>query len=77
MQATTDDVGQLYRDVIASLLALSNALEKAKVVTKAQIAEAAQERLLVLREEFEAKGEAPRLLLLEAMATSFERIPVD
>ena len=47
MHASTDDVGQLYRDVIASLLALSNALEKAQVLTKAQIAEAAQERLLV------------------------------
>lgn len=76
MQATTDDVGQLYRDVIASLLALSNALEKAKVVTKAQIAEAAQERLLVLRKAFEGE-EAPRLLLLEAMATRFERLPSD
>lgn len=77
MQATTDDVGQLYRDVIASLLALTNALEKASVVTKGQIAEAAQERLLVLREAFEGKEEKPRLLLLEAMATRFERIPPD
>lgn len=76
MQATTNDVGQLYRDVIASLLALSNALEKANVITKSDIAEAAQERLLVLREAFE-EGEAPRLLLLEAMATRFERLPRD
>ena len=76
MQATTDDVGQLYRDVIASLLALSNALEKAKVVTKGEIAEAAQERLLVLREAFEGK-EQPRLLLLEALATRFETLPLD
>lgn len=74
--ASTDDVGQLYRDVIASLLALCNALEKAKVVTKSDIAQAAQERLLVLREAFEDE-EAPRLLLLETMATRFERIPID
>jgi hypothetical protein len=77
MQATTDDVGQLYRDVIASLLALSNALEKANVLTKSDIAEAAQERLLALREAFEKDANAPRLLLLEAMATRFERIPLD
>jgi hypothetical protein len=77
MQATTDDVGQLYRDVIASLLALSNALEKANVLTKSDIAEAAQERLLALREAFEKDAKAPRLLLLEAMATRFERIPLD
>lgn len=76
MHATTEDVGELYRDVIASLLALSNALEKANLVTKSDIAEAAQERLLVLREAFEGK-EVPRLLLLEAMATRFEGIPVD
>jgi hypothetical protein len=76
MHASTNDVGQLYRDVIASLLALSNALEKAQVVTKAEIAAAAQERLLVLRGAFE--GDAPpRLLLLEAMATRFEGIPLD
>ena len=77
MQATTDDVGQLYRDVIASLLALCNSLEKAKVLTKSDVAEAAQERLIVLREAFERSGEKPRLLLLEAMATKFERIPLD
>ena len=76
MQATTDDVGQLYRDVIASLLAISNALEKANVVTKGDIAEAAQERLLVRREAFEGK-ETPRLLLLEALATRFETLPLD
>jgi len=76
MQATTDDVGQLYRDVIASLLALSNALEKANVLTKSDIAEAAQERLLVLREAFEG-DDAPRLLLLETMATRFESLPPD
>ena len=76
MHASTDDVGQLYRDVIASLLALSNALEKANVVTKSQIAEAAQERLLVLREAFEGE-DAPRLLLLQTMATRFEQLPSD
>jgi hypothetical protein len=76
MHASTDDVGQLYRDIIASLLALSNALEKANVVTKSQIAEAAQERLLVLREALEGER-PPRLLLLETMATRFERIPGD
>ena len=74
--ASTDDVGQLYRDVIASLLALANALEKANLLTKSELAEAAQERLLVLREAFEDE-EAPRLLLLETMATRFERIPLD
>ena len=76
MHASTDDVGQLYRDVIASLLALSNALEKANVLTKSQIAEAAQERLLVLRQAFEGEG-PPRLLLLETMATRFETLPSD
>ena len=76
MQASTDDVGRLYRDVIASLLALSNALEKAKVLTKGDIAAAAQERLLVLREALVDEAQ-PRLLLLETMATRFERIPGD
>lgn len=75
MHASTDDVGQLYRDVIASLLALSNALEKANVLSKADLAAAAQERLLIVREAF--REEAPRLLLLEAMATRFEQIPND
>ena len=74
--ATVKDLGQLYQDVIASFYALANALEKSGAVSKAHIAEAAQERLLLLRSAFPDEGEVP-LYLLKTLATRFEQLPND
>ena len=74
--ATVHDLGQLYQDVIASFYALANALEKSGTVSKAQIAEAAQERLVLLRSAFPNESEVP-LYLLKTLATKFEQLPND
>jgi hypothetical protein len=72
----TESMNVLYTDISACLLALANALEAKGVLTKRDIAEAAQERMLVLQEP-SFPVDADRLLLLRALATVFETRPPD
>lgn len=66
---TTKDFADLYADLTACLLALANAFENAGVLSKAQIAEAAQERLLSIQLSCQADGiEAPPFYLLRLLA---------
>lgn len=62
------DIQDLYADVSACLLAMSNALESSGAASKAQIAEAFQERLLALPDATERP-----YLLLRQMATELSR----
>jgi len=66
---TTKDFADLYADLSACFLALANALENAGVVSKNEIVEAAQERLLSIRLGCQAeKEEIPPLYLLRTLA---------
>ena len=47
-----EDISDLYADISACLLAISNALEKRGALTKKELTEAAQERLLTLTVDF-------------------------
>lgn len=69
-------IQHFYMDLSAALLAVANALEKKGVLTKSEIAEAAQERLLTLREGL-PEGIADSLVLLRALATQFEKVKND
>lgn len=71
-----EDARFIYQDLGACWLALANALEAKGLLTKPDIAAAAQERLLVLRERL-PKEAAERLVLLHSLATEFERVPGD
>lgn len=64
------------RDFAACFLALANALEAKGVLTKSDIAAAAQERYLVLQARMPAEGVA-RFAMLKALATGLERMPGD
>ncbi|MFN5191298.1 MAG: hypothetical protein ACK51V_02605 [bacterium] len=76
MEDTDARIRHLYQDLTASLLAITNALAAKGVVTKQEIAHAATERLLVLKELLPAE-ETHSLVLLQALSTSFERVPGD
>ncbi len=62
----------LATDMAASFFALTNALVAKNLLTKKEIAESAQERLLALRELL-PPGTADRLTNLHTMATQLER----
>jgi len=65
-----DILSKMYLDISASLLAISNALEKAGVLSKAAIAEAAIERLATLRVALPPE-KTQGLAILEALATAW------
>lgn len=58
-------------DVTSAILALANALVAKGVLSKQEIAEAAQERLLTVLQGHRLEAE-PRLELLRELATAFE-----
>ena len=66
---TTKDFADLYADLTACFLALANALENNGIVSKGEIAEAGQERLLSIQLACQAEGiEAPPFHLLRMLA---------
>lgn len=71
-----EDMVVLYADVGACLLALANALDAKGVLTKTELASAAQERLLVLRGPG-STVDTSKLLLLQMLATTLESRPPD
>ena len=76
METLEDTMAIHATDLSASILALVNALVARKLITKAEIAAAAQERLLTLREKL-PPATVERLALLHAMATKLEQVPDD
>ena len=66
---TTKDFADLYADLSGCLLALTNALENAGILSKERMAEAAQQRLLAILLACQADDVAPPPLhLLRLMA---------
>jgi hypothetical protein len=66
-----NDMALLYEDLTATLLALANALDAKGVLTKAEFASFAQERLLVLRRSPVLEGPG-RFAILQMLATDLE-----
>ena len=73
--ATAQDVGELYQDISACLLALANALEESGVLTREQLQEAAQERLLAMQPAGPDEQCPAPLRLLKMLATGVTRAP--
>ena len=72
------DILDLYADLSASFLALVNALENAGAVSKAQIAESAQERLIAIHSARRPdEPPPPPLLLLRTLAIDLASTPLD
>ena len=63
-------------DLSACFLALANALEAKGVLSKSELAAAAQERYLVLQERWPPE-DIERLAILGGLSTQFEGLPGD
>lgn len=63
--ATLGDIGRLYEDVSACLLAMASALEKKGLVSNEEMREAARERFLTLLAH---KPSDDRFVILRSMA---------
>ena len=75
---TTQDFADLYADLTACFLALSNALENAGAVGKAQIAESAQERFIAIHSARRPdEPPPPPLFLLRTLAINLASTPLD
>jgi hypothetical protein len=71
-----NEIEALYTDVSACLLAITNALQKKELLTKAELKESAQERLLALQPNGEPSSLAPfDLPLLRHLATELHTSP--
>lgn len=69
-----DETEDLYADISACLLALCNALNAKGVLSKTELAEAFQERLLAMQPSGEPNEICPQpLLLLRQMAVDLQR----
>lgn len=69
IENTTKDFSDLYADLSACFLAIANALENAGVLSKNELVEAAQERLLSIQYSCQSKGIAvPPFHLLRTLA---------
>lgn len=66
-----DEISWLYTDLAACFLAIANALEKKGVLTKQELSESFQERLLTLTVDHDP--EAP-LVLLRQIATKLPKV---
>jgi len=66
----------IYQDLAACFLALANALEAKGVLTKRELAAAAQERYLVLQLKLPPE-DVERLVLLHGLATQVEQKAAD
>ncbi|MDP2815752.1 MAG: hypothetical protein Q8O19_03630 [Rectinemataceae bacterium] len=67
-------VNGMYEDITASFLALANALHAKGVLTKNELAESAQERLLECAGTAGLPG-TDKFVLLRCLAVAFERSP--
>lgn len=76
MEDWQEDIGFMQQDLAACFLALANALDAMQPGAKRELAQAAQERMLVLKEIL-PPGTTDRMPLLQMMATQVERKPAD
>ena len=71
-----EKIAALYADLSACFLALINALDKKGVLSKAEMTESAQERLLALQPTGKPNPSAPyNLVLLEPLAPHVYKTP--
>lgn len=71
-----EKIAALYADLSACFLALINALDKKGVLSKAEMTESAQERLLALQPTGKPNAAVPhKLVLLEHLATHVYKNP--
>lgn len=70
------DLGVLYEDISACLVAFANALDSQGTLPRSRLAEAAQERLLQVNAS-ELVGAPQRLMLLKLLATKMEGLEND
>lgn len=76
MNDVHQDIQDLYADLSACLLTLANALEQNGAVSKQQIAECAQERLLAMQPSGEPDDYSPHaFLLLRFLALDLLKTP--
>ncbi|MFO0325717.1 MAG: hypothetical protein ACK50D_12060 [Burkholderiales bacterium] len=75
-EPTIKAINELHTDFSACMLALANALHAKGVLTKSELAAAAQERLLEIQLKHPL-GKTVLLVTLQQLATDLERQPLD
>lgn len=76
MDRFQQDLGDLYADMSACLLTISNALTTKGLLTKEEIAEAAQERLLAMQPSGKPDEQSPSpYVLLKMLAVDLPSTP--